>query len=298
MNSIGIQSQKASQKTAWKKLMYLKQPYPDNYTDESFLSQLKRNETVIQYSYFKLVKDFSLITFHVNNLILVIQIFVNIYYFNWNPIVFTTISSAISLLAFLVWEIKLNNFTSYTVNGSKLKSFVLIIFMILILSPVLRSLTRSTSSDSIWSISFLLTIANIVFHDYAFTTNIPQYKPIISTNISLSNALFLSSRLSSTFQVFCFIFLSIQLNILLPLLYFAIRQKSSNSIYQKVVFSTVFCLNGYYLFQVYNLHLIIFWVFTQVFISFMLPAYFMFLQKYKNELLGPWDIAKPIIKSN
>lgn len=296
MNSIGILSQRSHK--AWRKLLYLKQPYPDNYTDQSFLSQLKRNETVIQYSYFKLVKDFGLIVYHVNNLLLVIEIFAKIYYFNWDPIYFTGICSAITLVAFSIWELHLNNFTGYAANASKLKSFVLIIFMILILSPVLKSLTRSTSSDSIWSISFLLTMANIIFHDYAFTTKVPQYKPIVSTNISLSNTLFLSSRLNSTLQVFCFIVLSIQLNILLPLFYFAIRQRLPDSKYQAILFTSSLGLNYFFLFQFQNVSLLCLWIFTQVFIALILPAYFIFLQKYKNELLGPWDIAKPIIKSN
>lgn len=46
------------------------------------------------------------------------------------------------------------------------KSALLIYFTLLGLSPILKSLTRSTSSDSIWAIATWLLIINIFFFDY------------------------------------------------------------------------------------------------------------------------------------
>lgn len=53
-------------KRPWKKLLWVKQDYADNYTDSSFLSQLKRNSTVVTYSYWRLFRDFSLIGMHLS----------------------------------------------------------------------------------------------------------------------------------------------------------------------------------------------------------------------------------------
>lgn len=287
MNSLGLRS------SGWKKLLYLKQPYPDNYTDESFLSQLKRNETVTKVSYFKVVKDFSLIVFHVNNLVFVILLFTGIYHYKWDPIYITLGSSLVSILGYVIWMFNFNK--NHQINSLKL--FILIIFVLSILSPVLKSLTRSTSSDSIWSISFLLTFSNIIFHDYAMIPS-KYYKPVVSTNISLSNALVLASRLSSTYEVFCFIVLSIQFNILVPLFDFSLRKHLDNGIWHWMLFGTMVS-SGYYLcYEWLDIKITMLWVLTHVTIMFLLPAYFVFLQRYKNELLGPWDIAKPVIRSN
>ena len=49
---------------------------------------------------------------------------------------------------------------------STAKSALLIYFTLLGLSPILKSLTRSTSSDSIWTMSLGLFIINIFFFDY------------------------------------------------------------------------------------------------------------------------------------
>lgn len=73
-------------KAPWKKLLYLKQPYPDNYTDVSFLSQLKRNTTVAKYSYFQLVDDFILIVFYISCILLVDLMFIGIYAKGWDPV--------------------------------------------------------------------------------------------------------------------------------------------------------------------------------------------------------------------
>lgn len=50
---------------------------------------------------------------------------------------------------------------------STVKSAGLIFFTLLGLSPVLKSLTKSTSSDSIWALSVTLFCLEIAVHDYS-----------------------------------------------------------------------------------------------------------------------------------
>jgi Ca2+/Na+ antiporter len=47
------------------------------------------------------------------------------------------------------------------------KSAVLIYAALLGLSPILKSLTRSTTSDSIWALSTWLLLINVAFFDYS-----------------------------------------------------------------------------------------------------------------------------------
>ena len=60
------------------------------------------------------------------------------------------------------------------------KSALLIYFTLLGLSPILKSLTRSTSSDSIWALATWLLIINIFFFDYGGLYNPP--KPQLPSN--------------------------------------------------------------------------------------------------------------------
>jgi phosphatidylinositol glycan class C protein len=295
----------------WKKLLYLKQPYPDNYTDQSFLSQLKRNSTVAKYSPRKLVEDFSLILFHISSLLLVVLMFAGIYLHGWNLMVPTLIISILSVFGYIVVQ-QIEEYSKVKIQPkvksdvfiaeetSNIKSFVLIIFVLLVLSPVLKSLTKSTSSDSIWALSFLLCLSSTVFHDYAMNISITssdlRYKPILSTNVSMSNAIVLASRLTSNSQVFFFLLFSIQANILLPYFDVCIRRFNLVTVHQIVffaLFQTVTCL----VYMLVGLKFVMFWIFCAFGIIIGMPAYFLFLQRYKNELQGPWDIAKPIINS-
>lgn len=290
-------------KQPWKKLLYLKQPYPDNYVDESFLSQLKRNSTVAKYSYWKLANDFDLIAFHISNLILVILVFTGIYQFSWNPILILSMSTFLSICGFIYWNYMVEKMpcdAQARAVGKSLsiantvKSSVIIIFMFLILSPVLKSLTKSTSSDSIWTLSFMLCFLNAAFHDYAMNLSKLQYKPILSANLSLSNALVLASRLTSSIHVFCFVLFAVQVNILYPLFDFMIRKHAGNLQHRfiELVLSTVV---NYLLYYLVGIPAMLCWIFAHIAITIVLPAYFLFLQKYKNELQGPWDIAKPVL---
>lgn len=296
----------------WKKLLYLKQPYPDNYTDESFLSQLKRNTTVTKYSYWKLVNDFTLVAFHLSNLLLVMLTFTGIYHRHWNALWPTVIASSLSAVGFVIWG-QITHTSSESANAQphplvpmypkssgskpKFKSFLLIIFILLVLSPVLKSLTRSTASDSIWTLSFILCVSNTIFHDYATDTSTTHYMPILSTNLSLSNAIVLASRLNSTVEVFCFILFAVQVNVLLPLFDFTIRKLLANTLYHKSLVLSLSCVVYYLIVALIGFRVLAVWIITQIGIAFLMPAYFLFIQKYKNELQGPWDIAKPIINT-
>ncbi|RMZ85877.1 hypothetical protein DV737_g379, partial [Chaetothyriales sp. CBS 132003] len=133
-----------------------------------------------------------------------------------------------------------------------LKSALLIYFALLGLSPILKSLTKSTSSDSIWALATWLLIINIFFFDYgshtpptpptararaesgaalaspgvrsdssaaaALTSSsyTAQFPSSLSTNAGLMASTVLASRLPSTHAVFSLTLFSIQVFGLFP----------------------------------------------------------------------------------
>lgn len=289
---------------AWKKLLYLAQPYPDNYTDPCFLSQIKRNTTVAKYSYWHLVDHFSLIVLHLATIVLVELTFIGIYDRGWDPVVPVVIAAAGVLVGMVAWDRVTGQKTAlFAQNSPKpkvdqwttLRSALVVVLIVLVLSPVLKSLTRSTSSDSIWALSLILCLFNMLCHDYAMDPHLAPYRPILSTNLSLLNALVLASRLSSSLHVFCFVVFAAVINILVPLYDVGIRRRNPASLLHKIVvfvFCSAVCVATTYLF---GPGLVLVWLVTMAGIALMLPAYFLWVQQYKNELQGPWDPAKPII---
>jgi len=95
------------------------------------------------------------------------------------------------------------------------KSAILIYFALLGLSPILKSLTKSTASDSIWAISFWLMCINVIFFDYGGGVG-ATFPASLSTNAALMASTVLASRLPSTTHVFSLTLFSIEVFGLFP----------------------------------------------------------------------------------
>jgi phosphatidylinositol N-acetylglucosaminyltransferase subunit C len=143
------------------------------------------------------------------------------------------------------------------------KSALLIYLTLLGLSPILKSLTRSTSSDSIWALATWLLIINIFFFDYGglytppkphlhpYTEpkplpngfvadasalapthwspgSVPPFPSSLSTNAALMASTVLASRLPSITHVFSLTVFSIEVFGLFPVFRRHLRQMSWN----------------------------------------------------------------------
>lgn len=200
---------------------------------------------------------------------------------------------------------------------STAKSALLIYFTLLGLSPILKSLTLSTSSDSIWAMSFLLFAINIFFFDYgtpaptstlnAANKNIPAS---LSTNAALMASTVLASRLPSTGQVFSLTLFSIEVFGLFPVFRRYARQRSWRG---HVALTTLLVLGagggvglilgrggdgeGIWDFPYKSgiMGLVIGVLVTGLAMGGC-SWWLIGLQKYKNEIHGPWDAARPVIR--
>lgn len=294
----------------WRKLLYIQQPYPDNYTDQSFLSQLKRNSTVSRYSYLQLIRDFSLISFHVTTLTISYIVFFGIYQYNWDATVPASIGTLVSLILY-VWYTEFEGLKAERLGG--FKSAIFIMVALLTLSPVLKSLSESTSSDSIWSLSVWLSVGNLVFMEYKFDLNVEKEKdtkkvskkktsskkdikfanPLLPTNILIANIIVLASRLTTTSQVFSFILFSFQLHSLFPIFDLWLRYNFIQLHW--ILQITVTSITTVIVWSMTGTMVVCLWLFGHFAVACIGPWYFLMLQKYKDELQGPWDTAKPIV---
>lgn len=202
---------------------------------------------------------------------------------------------------------------------STAKSALLIYFTLLGLSPILKSLTKSTSSDSIWAMSFLLFAINIFFFDYS--TSAPTVAGLrgggnrnmpasLSTNAALMASTVLASRLLETGQVFSLTLFSIEVFGLFPVFRRYAKQRTWRG---HVTLTTLLVLGAGG-----GVGLILgrggdgegIWDFPYksglmgVVIGVLITGlamggcswWLIGLQKYKNEIHGPWDPARPVLR--
>ncbi|RPB24074.1 phosphatidylinositol N-acetylglucosaminyltransferase [Terfezia boudieri ATCC MYA-4762] len=174
------------------------------------------------------------------------------------------------------------------------KSAILIYCTLLGLSPILRSLTESISSDSIWAISSWLFIANCLSFDYGSGVSV-KFPASLSTNAAIMASVVLASRLPTTTHVFSLVLFSIEVFGLFPVFRRYLRHIS----WYGHVTLTVMLVGG----AAVGLGMNVGWGWAWGWVGLMGPGimggcswWLMWLQRYKNEIHGPWDPAKPIIR--
>ncbi|KAI1436442.1 GPI2-domain-containing protein [Xylaria sp. CBS 124048] len=190
---------------------------------------------------------------------------------------------------------------------STVKSAILIYFTLLGLSPILKSLTRSTSSDSIWAMSFWLLTVNIFFYDYSVGMGGVRFPASLSTNAAIMASTVLASRLPSTGQVFSLTLFSIEVFGLFPVFRRYARHYSWK---YHVAISTMLVIGagagvgmilGGENDGVWPWKSALLGVLVAVLIAIVAMGgcswWLISLQKYKNAINGPWDQARPIIIS-
>jgi phosphatidylinositol glycan class C protein len=114
-------------------------------------------------------------------------------------------------------------FSVAAVNGMiKMDRFIsTITFILLILgtSPILKTLTKDISDDTLYTWTGILFLAHLLFHDYQELFKKKYHLPdSFSVNAAIFGSLLLASRLSSNLDVFVIILVAIQLFGLGPLL--------------------------------------------------------------------------------
>ncbi|KAF2704041.1 phosphatidylinositol N-acetylglucosaminyltransferase [Pleomassaria siparia CBS 279.74] len=180
------------------------------------------------------------------------------------------------------------------------KSALLIYAALLGLSPILKSLTKSTTSDSIWAISTWLLCMNVAFFDYGGGTG-AHLPASISTNSALMASTVLASRLPSTTHVFSLTLFSIEVFGLFPIFRRQLRSKSWRG---HLILTIVLVISASgAVFATLTGGGRGAWIAGVVLggiVTFMgmgmCSWWLIGLQKYKNEIYGPWDPARPIIR--
>ncbi|KAH4073236.1 hypothetical protein HBH70_010190 [Parastagonospora nodorum] len=310
----------------YKKLLWFKQPFPDNYTDEAtFLDHLQRNPRLQPYEFWSLMSDATIIVQHLASVIIFCCCFVAIFTGRVSPVAIVGWASLFSLLAWVLWDYWMGQegvpHSSNTADASMigangpnqptssrriqqrlatLKSAVLIYAALLGLSPILKSLTQSTTSDSIWALSTWLLLINVAFFDYSGGPG-TQLPTSMSTNSAMMASAVLASRLPSTTHVFSLTLFSIEIFGLFPIFRRQLLIHSRSSHLALTVLLTMAAWGGLFITLTgggrvaFLAGVVLGCSFT--FLCMGICSWWLIgLQRYKNEIHGPWDPARPVIR--
>jgi len=286
---------------SWQRRLWIRQPFPDNYVPASFLDSLLRNSNVQPYNYWSITLHACAISQQISAISIFSSTFILLFQQRLDPRSLALISLAAFLAGFFIWEAAFSHSDAAlarTLRNKALKSSILVLLILMVLAPVLRTLTATTSSDSIWPLAAILFALNALLTDYVGlkrrTSSSERLTSVLSINAALSASVVLASRLPNPSSVFSLILLSVLVFGQIPML----RSRTPRSRPKLKILATigVAIMTVALALLISKLHAIFSGI-VLLFITFAIPQILMWAQGFKNEIRGPWDVASPVVIS-
>ncbi|XP_037934370.1 phosphatidylinositol N-acetylglucosaminyltransferase subunit C [Teleopsis dalmanni] len=273
---------KSFQRKPWRKNLYENTDYEDNYTDPSFLKDLRTNLNVRFFTFQEAICGITI----VNNQISSITGFLIIFYILNNDAAAPTTLFVPSVIATTIGYLLYRGKTlSVDMIIEDSKTLLTVLLFGYIFAPLLHTLTEAISTDTIFITTTFVMMLNLVFYDYGLS--VAMVSKAISVNAAIFGAICLASRLSTSYHAFVLLVEAAIIFVLYPML--------TTRCWRWYFFLPIFLNCCYFL---YYISKVIFYTYLiiSLFINFICPSIFVTLQRYKNNIHGPWDEA--IVEEN
>ncbi|XP_071520589.1 phosphatidylinositol N-acetylglucosaminyltransferase subunit C [Panulirus ornatus] len=264
----------------WRRVLWQKQPFPDNYVGDSFLRVSKKRR---ELCFSEALYGATFVTQEICSCIGLVVIFFGISEGNLNASVALILTATIGIIGYAVTRAQLAAFEK---DDVKVACFYVV--LIACVSPVVKSLTGSVATDSINASTTFLLLLRLIVHDYGTTVAIVN--PTVSHNVGVFASVCLASRLDSDLDVFTLITVAVALFALFP----SLRRYCSMHLgrgWDIITTALVVLITATGILH-YASHLLLVFLLALFICNFIIPALFIFLQSYKQNIYGPWDEAQ------
>lgn len=261
----------------WRKNLYENKDYPDNYTDPSFLKDLRTNLHVQFYTLREVVKGVTVL----NNQISCITGFLIVFYMLYSERVAPTSilwpTFLMTIVGYIYFRRKLLTLTMVLEDSKTLLAVLLFGYLF---APILHTLTDAVSTDTIFSMTFIVMFLNLIFCDYGLS--VAMVSKAISLNAAIFGSICLASRLSTSYHAFVLLVEAAIFFVLYPIV---TKEYWRSYFLIPIVIACSYCL-----------HLIsanVLWIYVSVtaFVNVVCPCIFVIQQRHKHNIHGPWDEA-------
>lgn len=281
----------------WRKVLWEHQPYEDNYVGDTFLKGIIKNAHVLIYDYWNVVKDSTVLAQQFSVVTIFAVLFVYTMWGHLPAAVICTIDAVLFIVGFavrmLIRDETLLSGESASISqiARSLWESVLLVLLLMGVSPVIRSLTLSYSNDTIWAWAISLFALHMVTQDYPYlNARVAKQHGAFSLNAAVFATVLLVSRLQTSMHAFAILCLSFEIFGLSPIVRHDLKMFSNNV---HVALTALLYLMSTFLLVPLSMPLAIIFFLGIPSIIFGSPAWLIAIQKYKNEIFGPWDEAVP-----
>ncbi|XP_068688734.1 phosphatidylinositol N-acetylglucosaminyltransferase subunit C-like [Montipora foliosa] len=273
----------------WRKVLYEDQGVPDNYVDESFLDEMKKNLNTRTYQFWSVVWESGAVSQQISSVAMFVTVFVYMDLGLLSPSVLLALASVLTFIGYVLFDALDGGrlrFQSERTRMDDLKTCLLVLISVLVLSPVLKTLTDSISTDTIYAMTTFMLAMNLLLYDYGTRAAIVCRST--SFNASIFASVCLASRLPSSWHVFATVTFAMQLFALFPSLRRQLKvQLPSSDVFVTWVLVLVAIAMLWPLSQLFAVLLVL----VHLAVTFVCPFWLIKLQRLKNNIHGPWDEA-------
>ncbi|XP_043287457.1 phosphatidylinositol N-acetylglucosaminyltransferase subunit C [Venturia canescens] len=272
----------------WKKNLYENRGLPDNYTDNSFLEELRKNIKPNGVSARGAIGLGASISIQLSIVILFVIIFIWLNQEWTTPKIIFSSSAILTVVGYIFHTISTLSDVPDRVSKDLRTALIFLAFGY-ILSPILKTLTETVSTDTIYAMTIFMFLLHLIFSKYGS----PQVS--LSDSLAITSSIFgslmLASRLASPLHAFSLLTVAVQAFVLLPFL----LARNTN----KIAVSLVLAASTLYLLILVSSILASLYIAVTLFVHLICPLWYIRWQKYKENIYGPWDeavLARPILQ--
>ncbi|XP_013110645.1 phosphatidylinositol N-acetylglucosaminyltransferase subunit C [Stomoxys calcitrans] len=266
-----------SKRRQWRKNLYENYDYEDNYTDPTFLKDLRTNLHVRFYSLGEVIRGITVLNNQISCITGFLIIFYMLYSDKVSPSSIFWPSFTVTIMGYICFRGKMLTF-SMAIEDSK--TLLTVLLFGYLLAPVLHTLTDAISTDTIFSMTFIVMLINVLFCDYGLS--VAMVSKAISVNAAIFGSICLASRLATSYHAFVLLVEAAIFFVLYPMV---VREY-----WCSYFFLPIFIVDLYFLWTI-SLNVLWIYVSLTLFINFVCPCIFVIQQRHKHNIHGPWDEA-------
>ncbi|KAK7199884.1 phosphatidylinositolN-acetylglucosaminyltransfe ra sesubunit c [Novymonas esmeraldas] len=302
---------------SWRKVLYERQPFEDNYVDpQQFLEELSQNKDIKSYRYANVVINTLAITQEMSIVVLFCHAFMGVFtntISKYSLVCIDVLSVVAALTCYVLYQCHQDDCrvteerpASPSTRGPPPprppsrwlfhawnfgRQVVSLVTLLTLLSPILSTLTVTYSDDTIVTLSILTMSLHVLLTDYSYLNAYTQrFDPNLSVNMAICCVTLMASRISSPLASGALICFGIMCFALSPIVRHLIKHYSFTT-HVAITFGLVGLAIGC-LTQIPILAIL--FTVTVLMISFGIPWLFVRMHSsVKTQINGPWDEAKP-----
>ncbi|CAF2872023.1 unnamed protein product [Rotaria sp. Silwood2] len=272
----------------YRKVLYDVSPHDFKILDDDHIYEMNSeinhsiSSSSYRHIYWSTVAESGLITQQVSLVILFIILFIHLDNDNLHPRNILIINALIGIIGLFVYRRHIN----IKLLQENLKTLLIFLLFGSMVSPVVFTLTKTISTDTIYAMSTLMMLTHLIFYDYGAETAMVQ--KALSFSVALFSSVCLASRLSTSFHTFCLVTSAVLVFALWPELRKYIKESSFRVFSLLTIVHIIGCI--ILLFRLSILHTILY-ILAIIFLTFLCPLWLVSLQKYKISIRGAWEEA-------